>query len=50
MTEKETQKDTLLKELAESADTHEEKLAAARLLVQEDSLPIISAIKAMLGK
>jgi len=50
MTEKETQKDTPLKELAERADTHEEKLAAARLLVQEDSLTVSSAIKAMLGK
>jgi hypothetical protein len=50
MTEKETQKDKLFKELAESAVTHEEKLAAARLLVQEDSLTVSSAIKAMLGK
>jgi hypothetical protein len=50
MTEKETQKDKLLKELSESAKMHEEKLAATRLLVQEDSLTVSSAIKAMLGK
>ena len=33
MFKKETQKDKLLKELAESASTHEEKLAAALPLV-----------------
>ena len=50
MNEKDTQKETLLRELIESSKSQEDKLMAARVVTNQDSQKAANAIKSLMNK